>query len=129
MKEAKSVIFSNTKVAPYTIEGRDLDKIAKIIMGIFKFTFNYWNRASIEQSAEKELTALKQALERSLGSYKLKLQNLDSLKKEVINNLVSFYLYHKSQSNILTIDHNELKQHILSCINKNQGNGLCYLPA
>lgn len=128
MKEAKSMIFSKGKIAPYVIEERDLDKIAKTILGAFKFSFNYWNRALTEKSEEQELAALKSALTKCLGHYNVKNQNLDSLKQELIESLLSFYLSHKAQNKILTADFNEIKQHVLILFNQSKGSELRYLP-
>lgn len=127
MKESKKLSFSNRRVAPYIIEDRDVDRIAKLILGAFEFTFNFYNTNPIELGKaktklfldpEEEVSGLKQILEKYVKKYssRVKVRDVDTLINLITEKLISDYLKDKKKGEMLLINEDNIKKSILEGI-------------
>ncbi|MGD0466293.1 MAG: hypothetical protein ABSA84_06315 [Gammaproteobacteria bacterium] len=129
MKETKILSFSKSRFTPYILEDRDIDRIAKMILGAFEVTFNFYDtktnpikdskgKAKLFLDPEEEISGLKQTLEKYVKKYacKVKIENMDMLRDLITERLISDYLKDKAQGKMVLINEVNLKKTILECI-------------
>lgn len=66
MKEAKTLSFSERRYSPYVLEDRDLDQIAKTILGAFKFSCNFYRIKTTKKVVESKTINDKGIVKQSL---------------------------------------------------------------
>lgn len=146
MKEAKTLSFSERRYSPYVLEDRDLDQIAKTILGAFKFSFNFYrikttkkvveskainDKGIVKQSLEEnEINGLRQILEKYVKKYssKINIEDIENLKNAITEKLIFDYLEDKKQGKMSLINEANIKENILKCIEQCSSRTILYSP-
>lgn len=125
MKQFKTVLFSDKKFAPYTIENKDIDNVVQSILGAFKFSLNYWikknnqdvnNKENLNPNyAARESATLKNTLEIIIKKYtsKIKIDGIEQLRALTIDQLISYYLKCKQQGKSQPFEEHAIKDILL----------------